>query len=201
MARLDTALLCVKAVIIGDSSVGKTCLLHRFTREGYTDNSQPTLGVEFISKSLDTPKGRQIELQLWDTAGQETFRAVTRGYYRNATIVYFVFDLGNRISFASLDSWISDITEVGKSEIIAVLIGNKSDLETQEVEHDEAATFANRHKMKYFECSAKLGTNVLQAFSAVVVDIDQMIDDGKLTASKPTESIVYDQDLEKKGCC
>jgi small GTP-binding protein len=181
--------------------VGKTCLLNRFTRESYSDTSQPTLGVEFISKILDTPKGRRLELQLWDTAGQEAFRAVTRGYYRNATVAYFIFDLANGKSFESLPGWLADVQEAATGGITAVLIGNKSDLESREVEYAKATEFAKDHKMKYFECSAKLGTNVVQAFVSVLPELDQMAGEGKLAASRPTESIVYDQAPQERSCC
>jgi small GTP-binding protein len=194
-------LVSVKTVIVGDSSVGKTCLLHRFTREAYSEGSQPTLGVEFVSKLMDSPKGRHLELQLWDTAGQETFRTVTRGYYRSALVAYFVFDLAKGSSFASLDQWLSDVKSIVQSEIVLVLIGNKSDLETRDVDQAEVEAFVTKNKMKYFECSAKSGKNVLQAFTSVLVDLDQMADEGRLPVSRQTESIVYDQEPKQQGCC
>jgi small GTP-binding protein len=189
----------VKTVMVGDSGVGKTCLLTRYVREYFDDSCPPTLGVEFLAQFVDTPK-RRIELQLWDTAGQELFRSVTRGYYRNSAVAYLVFDLASRASFLSLDGWLADIRDVSPSDVIIVVLGNKNDLvSTREVTRDEIQKFKARHKVKYFEVSAKTGENLVTAITSVVDEIDERADRGDFQAFA-SESIVSAQEPESRCC-
>lgn len=191
----------VKTIVVGDSGVGKTCLLLRFIRDVFDETSQPTLGVEFMTKIVQTANHR-IELQLWDTAGQELFRSVTRGYYRGSAGAFLVFDLTSRISFENISRWLHDITEVAKNDIIKILIGNKNDLESQrEITSEEASEFAKANGMIYFETSAKTGTNVSAAVNACLDIIDKKSLNGQLAIPPPSDSIFFDQDEpQKKGC-
>jgi small GTP-binding protein len=191
----------VKTVVVGESGVGKTSLLARFTRDCFEEASQPTLGIEFLSRLLDTPKNRHVELQLWDTAGQEMFRAVTRGYYRGASVVYMVFDLTNRKSFEALDRWVTELKQVIHSEHAMVLIGNKSDLPGREVSENDGQVFAAERNIKYFEASAKTGENVTKALTSALVDIDTLADQGKFQPHARSDSIVYDTDGKGAGRC
>lgn len=191
----------VKTVTIGDSGVGKSCLLTRFIRDYFDEGSPPTLGVEFMAKIVETEK-RQIELQFWDTAGQELFRAVTRGYYRGSSVAYLVFDMTSRQSFESLDRWLKDIKEVTDSDIITILIGNKSDLaRDRQVTRDEAEAFAKTHHMKYFEVSAKTGDGITEAIKSCLPIIDERADKGRFSTPMPSESIIYDNGSNNSGCC
>ena len=141
----------LKIVVVGDSGVGKTCLLLRFVRDQWEGETQPTLGVEFLTKVVETEE-HHIQLQLWDTAGQELFRSVTRGYYRGAAGALIVFDLTSRDSFNSVERWYQDLKEVASADVITALIGNKSDLEDKrDVSKEEAQQYADEHGMKYFE--------------------------------------------------
>jgi small GTP-binding protein len=193
----------VKTIAIGDSSVGKSSLLARFTRDAFDAMARPTLGVEFLARRLDTPKRHHIELQLWDTAGQEMFRTVTRGYYRGASVVYLVFDLANRASFDALDRWIRDAKDIIQTDVIFVLIGNKSDLVAERaVGQKDARQFATEQQMKYFEVSAKTGDNVAKAMTSILGDIDILADHGKFRTEDPLGSIVHDiDDTNTKRCC
>lgn len=192
----------VKTVIIGDSGVGKTCILTRFTRDFFDETSQPTLGVEFLAKIVETQKHR-IELQLWDTAGQELFRSVTRGYYRGSAIAYLVFDITQRQTFDNLEKWQADIKEVALPNVITVLIGNKSDLaaEKRQVSTEEIEAFAKDHKMEYFEVSAKTGENVNEAITSCLSIIDERAEAGVYTVPQTNDSIIYDQETSNKKCC
>ena len=116
----------LKVVVVGDSGVGKTCFLLRFVRDQWEGETQPTLGVEFLTKVVSTETHR-IQLQLWDTAGQELFRSVTRGYYRGSAGAIVVFSLTSQDSFTNVAQWIQDIKELARSDVVTVLIGNKSD--------------------------------------------------------------------------
>jgi small GTP-binding protein len=193
----------VKTVVIGDSGVGKTCLLTRFIRDYFDDGSQPTLGVEFMAKEIETPK-RRIELQLWDTAGQELFRSVTRGYYRGSSVAYLVFDLTSHSTFDSLDRWLVDIKEVAQPDVITVLIGNKADLadKKRQVSPEEAKKFADAHHMEYFETSAKTGEKIVDAITSCLKIVDERADAGTFGTPTTSDSIIYDQDSPKsRGCC
>ncbi|OHS96204.1 small GTP-binding protein [Tritrichomonas foetus] len=191
----------VKTVIIGDSGVGKTCVLTRFTRDFFDETSQPTLGVEFLAKIVETPQNR-IELQLWDTAGQELFRSVTRGYYRGSVIAYLVFDITSHISFDNLEKWIADIKEVALPNVITVLIGNKSDLaDSRQVTQAEIEAFAKDHKMDYFEVSAKTGDRVVEAITSCLSIIDERAASGVFAVPQTNESIIYDKDSNQKSSC
>jgi small GTP-binding protein len=168
----------IKTVVVGDSCTGKTCLVFRCVRTRFDEESLPTLGVEFLTKIVQTERHR-IELQLWDTAGQELFRSVTRGYYRGSAAVLVVFDLTSRDSFDHIGRWLQDVMDVARSDAVTILIGNKSDLaDARQVSTEEAESFANENSMKYFETSAKTGANVEEAFEAVVDIIEKNVDEG-----------------------
>jgi small GTP-binding protein len=192
----------VKTVIIGDSGVGKTCLLTRYVRDYFEGTSQPTLGVEFLAKVVDT-QTRHIELQLWDTAGQELFRCVTRGYYRNAAVAYLVFDLTLRSSFVSLEKWITDVKEVGLPDLILVVLGNKSDcVEKRETAPEEIEAFVKKHGLKYFEVSAKSGENVVQAFTSVMGEIEERAEKGEFRAPVNSDAIISSKpQAGASSCC
>lgn len=164
--------LSVKTAIVGDSGVGKTVILTRFTRDFFDETSQPTLGVEFLAKIIQTEKNK-IELQLWDTAGQEAFRSVTRGYYRGSAVGYLAFDLTQRTTFDNLEKWLSDFKEAALPNCIIVLIGNKSDQsERRQVSKDEIKSFAKKHNIEFFfEISAKTGEKVNEAICSCLPTI------------------------------
>ena len=191
----------IKTVIVGDSGVGKTCLLVRFIRDFFNDCTQPTLGVDFLSKIVDTSQGHRVELQLWDTAGQELFRSVTRGYYRGSAVAYLVFDLSSNASFINIERWLSDIKEVAPPKIVTVLIGNKSDLTDKvSVKDEDIQEFIKKHNMKYYVVSAKTGNNVEAAFLSCIEEIDQNRKNTPVT-SKNTDTIIFeDEEKSNNGC-
>lgn len=190
----------LKVVVVGESGVGKTCLLIRFVRDTFEDNTQSTLGVEFMSKIIQTEKHR-IQLQLWDTAGQELFRSVTRGYYRGSAGALLLFDLSNRDSFENVEKWLRDVKDVAKEDVVLILLGNKSDLESKrQVTREEANDFAQRNNMKYFEVSAKTGDNVSEAINACVEMIEKNLDDGSFRPAA-TDSINFQDDVPQKNTC
>ena len=194
----------IKTIIVGDSGVGKTCLILRFIRDYFEESSQPTLGVEFTAKIITTEKHR-IELQLWDTAGQELFRSVTRGYYRGSSGAFLVFDLTNRLSFDNIGRWLNDVKDSAHNDVVLVLIGNKLDCASDRaVSKEEAQAFADFHHMKYFETSAKSGENVEQAMIECLKIIEKKADSGEITLPSAEKSIIYDSDnneTKSKSCC
>jgi small GTP-binding protein len=173
--RFDYSL---KIVVIGDSGVGKTCLLLRFVHNEWDPDFQPTLGVEFLVKIVNTDK-RRVQLQLWDTAGQELFRSVTREYYRGSAGALVLFDLTSRDSFANVGQWLRDLREVARPDLTIALIGNKVDLaDRRAVPQEEAREYAERNQISYFETSAKTGDCVDSAVNDCVLQIERKIDGG-----------------------
>jgi small GTP-binding protein len=195
--RFDYSL---KIVVVGDAGVGKTCLLLRFVRDEWDPDSQSTLGVEFLAKVVNTDSHR-IQLQLWDTAGQEIFRAVTRGYYHGSAGAVIVFDLTSRDSFTNVDQWLKDLREIARPDITAVLIGNKLDLDDLKVTHDEAAAYAEKNHLLYFETSAKTGDNVSAAISACVVEIERKVDAGLLSLTPNVEPVAFNAPAPVNNGC
>ena len=192
----------LKVVVVGDSGVGKTCMLLRFVRDQWQGETQPTLGVEFLTKVVQTEEHR-IQLQLWDTAGQELFRSVTRGYYRGSAGALILFDLTSHDSFNNVQQWLDDLKEVARQDVVVVLIGNKSDMaDKRDVTREEAENFAKSHQMPYFETSAKTGENVFDAVNQCVKLIEKKVDSGAFNFSQSQEPVKFKPENNKSdsGC-
>jgi small GTP-binding protein len=191
----------LKVVVVGDSGVGKTCLLLRYVRDIYDPDTQPTLGVEFMTKIIETTKHR-IQLQLWDTAGQELFRSVTRGYYRGSAGAFLVFDLCNHDSFDHIGRWLHDVKEVARADVVTILLGNKSDLAAKrDVTAEEAEKFATANNMRYFETSAKTGGQIAEAIVACVDVIEKLVADGAYEVTpNPDEAQFLQEEPQQQSC-
>ena len=132
MNDFDDYDMVVKLVLIGDSAVGKSNILNRYTKDQFTLNTKSTVGVEFAAKSV--PVGDQIvKAQIWDTAGQERYKSVTNAYYKNSKGALIVYDITNKKSFDDVDSWYNDLKDKADSDTVLYLIGNKIDLESYRV--------------------------------------------------------------------
>jgi len=131
-----------KYIIIGDSGVGKSCILLQFLDSSYRDNHEVTIGVEFGAKCIEV-EDKSMKLQIWDTAGQEAFKSITRAYYRSAAAALLIYDITRRGTFEHVSEWMHECRENGNSQMTIILIGNKSDLENQrEVTYEEGFNFA-----------------------------------------------------------
>ncbi|CAF0885252.1 unnamed protein product [Rotaria sordida] len=170
----DQILTTLKILIIGESGVGKSSLLLRFTDDRFDQDMAATIGVDFKVKQLDID-GNRVKLAIWDTAGQERFRTLTPGYYRGAQGAILVYDVCNRASFRQLDRWLSELdTFTTKTNIIKMLVGNKIDQEeSREITRDEGARFARKHSMLFIEASARTREGVQIAFEELVQKIIQ----------------------------
>ncbi len=120
---------CFKFIIVGDSGVGKSCLMTQFIKKQINSTHEITIGVEFASRIIEIEHDTNVKLQIWDTAGQEAFRSVTRSYYRGAICVILVYDITRRKSFTNIKKWLEDVKDYGYNKVLTVLIGNKSDLD------------------------------------------------------------------------
>lgn len=155
-----------KLIIIGDTNVGKTCILKKYVNDQFDENNSSTIGVEFLLKDV-VIDSTLIKLQIWDTAGQEIFRSVTQTYYRSANGAIVVFDITNEDSFNHLSEWIKDfIDNTGVNNII--IVGNKSDLNNErKVQNEAGKDYAKTQDLQYFETSAKNGDNIESAFEFI----------------------------------
>ncbi|KAN0035994.1 hypothetical protein ACTA71_005292 [Dictyostelium dimigraforme] len=168
-----------KIVIIGDSAVGKSNLLNRFTRNEFAEKTKATIGVDFGTKSIEIDN-KIITAQCWDTAGQERFRAVTSGYYRGAVGAMIVYDITSKISFKNVTRWLNELREMAEQDILIMMVGNKSDLEmSREVPTKEAQAFAESNKISFLETSALSSTNVNQSFERLLTDIFHLVSSRK----------------------
>ena len=156
-----------KIILLGDTAVGKTSILLRFSENKYSGDFHSTIGVDF-RVSLQKYNDKSVKLQLWDTAGQERFRNIVSSYYRVAHAAFFIFDITNLSSFENISMWIGESENFLKDDIPKFLIGNKSDLEDKRaVLKERAVRFAERLKMNYLEVSAKTAANINNMFSEV----------------------------------
>uniref|UniRef100_A0A0D9WU46 Uncharacterized protein n=1 Tax=Leersia perrieri TaxID=77586 RepID=A0A0D9WU46_9ORYZ len=161
-----------KVVVIGDSAVGKTQLLGRFTKDEFYLDSKSTIGIEFQTRTL-LIGGKRVKAQIWDTAGQERYRAVTSAYYRGALGAMLVYDVTSRRSFLAAARWLADLrARADNSSIVVMLLGNKADLtNSRAVDSDEAAAFAEDQGLFFSEASALSGDNVEEAFLGLLKEI------------------------------
>nr|CAD7590027.1 unnamed protein product [Timema genevievae] len=153
-----------KVVLIGDSGVGKSNLLSRFTRNEFNLESKSTIGVEFATRSIQVD-GKTIKAQIWDTAGQERYRAITSAYYRGAVGALLVYDIAKHLTYENVERWLRELRDHADQNIVIMLVGNKSDLRhLRAVPTDEAKAFAERNGLSFIETSALDSTNVETAF-------------------------------------
>jgi Ras-related protein Rab-1A len=156
-----------KLVLLGDSGVGKSCLLLRFADDSFTDSYITTIGVDFRFRTLPID-GKTIKLQIWDTAGQERFRTITSAYYRGADGIIMVYDTGDRESFDHIDSWVQEVNKYANEGTCKILVGNKCDAtEQRQVSTEEGQKKAVELGVKFVETSAKANINVGDAFELV----------------------------------
>jgi len=149
MAEIEFDVL-FKVILVGDSGVGKTNILNRYTKNEFNFDSKTTIGVEFGSKIFNV-KDHNVKIQIWDTAGQERYRSITNAYYKGSKGAIIVFDLSRRETFDHVERWYEDINKNGDKDISVILVGNKSDLENRAVTKEDAEHKAkNLSKLKCF---------------------------------------------------
>ncbi|BAB56054.1 GTP-binding protein GTP1 [Oryza sativa Japonica Group] len=200
-----------KTVLIGDSGVGKSNLLSRFTKNEFCLESKSTIGVEFATRSIQVD-GKVVKAQIWDTAGQERYRAITSAYYRGAVGALLVYDVTRRATFDNVARWLKELRDHTDPSIVVMLVGNKSDLRhLVAVSTEDGKEYAEAESLYFMETSALDATNVENAFAEVLTQIYQTVskktveasDDGSNAPIKGEKINVKDDvsALKRIGCC
>jgi len=201
-----------KVVLIGDSGVGKSNLLSRFTRNEFNLDSKSTIGVEFATRSIQVDT-KTIKAQIWDTAGQERYRAITSAYYRGAVGALLVYDISKHQTYDNVTRWLKELRDHADSNIVIMLVGNKSDLRhLRAVPTDEAKQFASENNLSFIETSALDASNVELAFQNILTEIYRIVsskalDSGDAAQNPITSGTKIDLDPSKSAdtksskCC
>ena len=200
--------MMVKVIIIGDSSVGKTNIMNKYLKNEFLEDSKATVGVEFGSK-LFKIEGHNIKAQIWDTAGEEKYKAITGAYYKGSKGAFVVYDITRKESFDSVDRWINDLKSTGDSKMTIILIGNKCDLEDKrEVPKEKGEEKARSFGCAFLETSALSGDNIEKGFEMMISEIfkkfgNESIEEEVIVSVERGEELKLDkkEDQKKKGCC
>lgn len=191
----------VKVLLVGDSGVGKSSIMLRFTTDKFDADISTTIGIDFRVKVVQLENGESLQMQLWDTAGQERFRTLTSSYYRGAHAVALVYDVNEPNTFDSLLRWLDEVRTFCDDTVVLLLIGNKVDLSTgtPNVSRQRAIEFARDHGMLFAQCSAKTKEGVLEAFD----ELSRKVHDSRVT--KKTNGIRLREPAVRTGgqasCC
>ena len=208
MANKPNAQIRIKLLIIGDSAVGKTSMLLKYTDNFFPESHLATIGVEFKTKEVEY-NGYKIELQVWDTAGQERFKSITKSFFRNANGIIFVYDITQKNTFKNVKDWIKD-SEVNDFGFQRILVGNKIDLQNKrQVSLEDAKEWADKKNMEVIETSAKTGANIDKAVLKLIELIlqnktnDEIMNKFGVTEKKNTEKLNNKDNKTKKSkkCC
>jgi small GTP-binding protein len=191
-----------KILTIGESGVGKTCILRRFVENKFLKNHLATIGIDFKTKTLNI-NNQEIKLKIWDTAGQERFRNITTQYYKGADGIVLIYDVTDDASYEKIRDWMEQILSNTKREDIGlVLLGNKCDMEPRAVTEEQGNKMAEELKVSYFETSALTGQGINEAFNELTRDIMKRkgVDNGG------NENLELKNNISKKkkdgnGCC
>ncbi|KAL8094730.1 hypothetical protein AgCh_036302 [Apium graveolens] len=199
----------IKLLLIGDSGVGKSCLLLRFSDGSFTTSFITTIGIDFKIRTIELD-GKRIKLQIWDTAGQERFRTITTAYYRGAMGILLVYDVTDESSFNNIRNWIRNIEQHASDNVNKILVGNKADMDESKraVPTSKGQALADEYGIKFFETSAKTNMNVEEVFFSVAKDIKQRLaeTDSKsepqtIKINQPDQGAGTSAASQKSACC
>ena len=195
-----------KVLLLGNSDVGKSSLLLRFVDSVWNDGFVPTIGVDFKVKTLEI-NNKKVKMQIWDTAGQERFRTVVSTYFKGAHGILLLYDVTNKDSFKNLENWLIEIEKNSSDKVLKILLGNKCDLsDDREIQSEEGKAFAVRNGMEFMETSAKMNTNVSEAFETLGKLMIEFNSKGNNNNTQQGENKTFKansgKDLNtKKKCC
>ncbi|KAM3136561.1 hypothetical protein pb186bvf_011364 [Paramecium bursaria] len=193
-----------KILLIGNSAVGKSSLLLRFSDQIFSDSFLPTIGVDFKIRTFDL-SGKSVKMQIWDTAGQERFKTITASYYKGAHGIILTYDITDKQSFKDIENWLAEVEKHASENVVRLLVGNKSDLESKRaVTFEEGKEFADSLGIKFIEASAKANNNVDKAFMTLANDIKAKVakaDDNKPRPGTTPGGLKNPPQKQKEGGC
>lgn len=194
----------MKILLIGDSGVGKSCLLVRFVEDKFSPSFITTIGIDFKIKTVDI-NGKKVKLQLWDTAGQERFRTITTAYYRGAMGIILVYDVTDERTFTNIRQWFKTVSEHANDDAQLLLVGNKSDMDTRVVTTEQGEGLAKELGIPFIESSAKDDSNVNDIFFTLAKLIQDKIDANMINTPVGKENNINISSSSgsgsKKSCC
>ena len=189
----------VKIMFIGNSSVGKTSIIKRYSKNIFSTSYISTLGIDFESKNINIDN-KTINLQIWDTAGQEKYKVLSKNYYNNSNAFIIVYDITNLESFESVMNWIDQIKENAPENVKSILLGNKSDLEEKrKISEEEGKNLAKKININFYETSAQNGVNIEKAIDDLVKDV--INDENFIKENTPKLARNKLKTEKKKKCC
>ena len=192
----------IKIMVIGETKTGKTSLISRYCKNEFSGESYlSTIGIDFQIKNLVIKK-KKIRLQIWDTAGQERFRNIAKNYFQSSDGFLIVYDIANKDSFDTLDYWVEEIKSNSPALIQMILVGNKCDIiEERQIKTDDGKAYAKNKNIKFFEVSAKKGTNVNEVFECLVKDILNNFSPNDVSKKRGTKKLAVPIQKQKKSSC
>jgi len=195
-----------KIMILGESKIGKTCFITRYTNNNFSGAYLTTVGIDFQSKII-TLNNKTIKLQLWDTAGQERFRNITKNYYQTSHGFIVAYDISENESFKYVKHWLNDINNNAPKNVKVILIGTKCDLE-RKISKEEGEKIALENNIKFFETSAKDNINVKETFESLTLDILKYMEDEEKIEDNRNSIVIEresakdkNKEKKKKKCC
>ena len=210
MVTLINILYNIKLTII-NLAVGKSNILSRYAYGKFNPDYEVTIGTEFMAKNISI-NDRNVRIQIWDTAGQEAFRSITRSYYKSSTCAFIVYDISEKKTFDNVRTWLQDCRDMCYKNVLIYLIGNKSDLEdSRQVSYEEGKKFAEENHLKFFEASALNGHNIEEIFIQSATDLvnklesgelnNDLVDSGIKVFQYPNKGVEDKMQNKPKGCC
>ena len=189
-----------KILLLGDSSVGKTCFLKRYIDDTFQDVYLSTIGFDYKYKCITLKEGKNIKLQIWDTAGQERFRTIAKSYYKGAHGIILMYDVTDQKSFDSIKKWLEQIKEEAPNKVSVLLVANKIDIEKRIITKEDGENIAKSYDLDIYESSAKDNINVSEAFEDLAEKINAKYKIMKERGKKLEEN-VPELTKNKKKCC
>ena len=186
-----------KVLLLGDTTVGKTCFLMKYTDKTFQDIHMATIGLDYRLKTMKLKSGKDIKLQIWDTAGQDRFRAITKNYYKGSHGIILIYDVTNLQTFENVKNWVNQIREEASTKVVIYIAANKIDMETErKVTKQEGESLAQELGFPFMETSAKSGININETFEYMIKRINKEYGN---TPQKTNKNKLYK--AKSRKCC